>query len=188
MKPLISAFAACLTHGAMAQDVGIQFDDMPVGTQWTIEHLDDQARRQETYLGREGDWHLTDYVGINPDGSQRWVFRRYYDAEGRLVKGEREGAANSTLPYSCRYVVGDCTHHSKVPKTYSPSNDGFLERMRSHVNRLEGDTFYFGTVLSDGSVREYPFKLGKYNIRVGQEYETALGAKRGFKLIGIVEP
>ncbi|WP_298356311.1 hypothetical protein [uncultured Litoreibacter sp.] len=188
MKVLISVGVLCLAQGAAAQDVGLQFDEMPVGTQWTIEYLDDQARREETYLGREGDFHITEYVGIKPTGERRVIFKRSYDAEGRLVKGERDGAANTTLPFSCRYAVGECTHESKIPNVYSPSNDGFLESTRRHVNRLEGGVFYFGMVLSDGTVREFPFELGKYNIRVAQEYENNLGQKRGFKLISIVEP
>lgn len=127
-------------------------------------------------------------VSVSFDGEQRFVFKRYYDTQGRLVRAERDGAAMTVLPFSCRYTVGKCTHDSKVPYVYAPSNDRFSEKTLHHVNRLEGRVFYFGTVLSNGSVREYPFELGKYNLRVGQEYENFLGQKPGFKLVEIVEP
>jgi|GEM_PF-5091260 len=188
MKNVLSAFLICLVQGAAAQDVGIQFDEMPIGTRWTIEYLDDQAQREETYLGREGDWHITEYFGIEPSGEREMIFKRYYDAQGRLVRGERDGVANTKLPFSCRYRVGNCTHVSKVPYAYSPSNIRYSESKRAHVNRMEGNVFYFGTVLSDGSVREYPFELGDYNIRVGLEYVNNLGETRGFRLVEIVEP
>ena len=72
---------------------GIQFDQMKPGTQWTIENVYDQSRREETYLGREGEFHITEYFGTEPSGERRFIFKRYYDAQGRLVRGERNGAA-----------------------------------------------------------------------------------------------
>ena len=189
MRQIKNALALLLTMGpAMAQDIGIQFDQMQPCTRWTTENIDDQSRREETYLGREGDFYITEYIGTKPSGEQRFVFKRYYDTQGRLVRAERDGAAMTVLPFSCRYAVGKCTHNSKVPYVYGPSNDRFSEKTLHHENRLEGRVFYFGTVLSNGSVREYPFELGKYNLRVGQEYENNLGQKRGFKLVEIVEP
>ena len=189
MRQVIHLFTLLLTIGpAMAQDVGIQFDQMKPGTQWTIENVHDQSRREETYLGREGEFHITEYFGIEPSGERRFIFKRYYDAQGRLVRGERDGAALTYQPFSCRYTVGECSHFKKLPHVYSQSNTRFRESTLHHVNRVDGGVFYFGTVLSDGSVREYPFELGKYNLRVGQAYETNLGQKRGFKLIEIVEP
>lgn len=189
MRLIIHLWALLLTMGpALSQDVGIHFDQMQPGTQWTIEYIDDKTRREETYMGREGDFHITEYAAIEPNGERRFTFKRFYDAQGRLVRGERDGAAMTVLPFSCRYAVGNCTHDSKIPNVYAPSNDKFLESKRHHVNRLEGRVFYFGTVLSDGTVREYPFELGKYNLRVGLEYENALGQKRGFRLVEIMEP
>lgn len=173
---------------AAAQEIGIQFWDMKPGTKWVTETLDEpKSLREETFLGQEGDFYITEMYRTE-NGERKFIFKNFYDAKGRRVRGERDGAAVTYEPFQCRYTVGDCTHHSSVPHYYKPSNDKYLERSSDHKNRLEGDTFYLGWVATDGSVKEFPFVLGKYNLRVGQKYKNNLGDVRGFKLIELVEP
>lgn len=188
MKALItSAFCAFAAQAGFAQEVGIQFDQMPIGTKWVTQNVGDEELAEETYLGPEGDTYITDFYRIN-GGKRRFIFRKTYDAQGRWMSGARNGAATSYAPYSCRYVVGECSHTSQIPHVFEPDNSKFLSSTSAFKNRLENGVFYLGTVLSNGDVREYPFVLGKYNLRVGQDYENALGQKRGFKLVELVEP
>ena len=173
---------------ACAEDVGIRFWDMEVGTRWVIERLEDKVREEETFLGQEGNRFITEEVHIDDAGNRRFMFKNFYDAEGRLVRGERNGAAFTYEPFQCRFAVGDCTHASSIPWTYTPENEKYLKGTSQWRNRLDGDTFYVGGVLSSGEVKEFPFKLGKYNLRISSEYKNNLGETKGLRFIELFEP
>lgn len=176
-------------NSAAAEDVGIEFWKMKIGTQWLTQTIEDeQLIREETYLGEENGFFITEYYEIKSDGTRRFIFKNFYDQKGRRVRGERNGMALNFTPFQCRYAVGACIHESSIPYRYEPDNTKYLVTSSDHVNRLEGRNFYLGHVLSDGSIREYPFELGTYNLRIGSRYKNNAGVEKGFRLIEIKEP
>ena len=182
---IVSVF---FVNQAVAEDVGIRFWEMEAGTRWVIERLEDKVREEETFMGKEGDYFITEEVHIKPSGERRFIFKNFYDAKGRRVRGERNGMAVTFKPFQCRYVVGDCTEASSIPWEYTPDNEKHFERTSKRKNRLDGDMFYVGWFLSSGELKEFPFKLGKYNLRISSEYKNNLGETRGFRLVELFEP
>lgn len=173
---------------ALADDVGIDFDAMPVGTVLVTETREDEPQRyHETYLGREGAFHVVEIGRPDGKGGVKPLTRRFFDAGGRLVRSEKKGRFQSShTPFSCEYSTGPC---ETVYVYANPFRDGKrVTHRRRYVNRLDGTILTVSLARRGQDPLEIPYELGRYNLRVSSEYTNALGQIRGFRLIEIVEP
>ncbi len=191
MRHLILTSLACLvlTAPAYAQEVGIKFRDMKVGTTLVTQSLSGKKRvTSETYIGRKGNLFVMEEHWLNPDGTKVNLGKVYYDQKGRETGSDRRRGEFIYTPYSCMFAVGDCKHTYDYPNSFTKKKIKRTKSTSSYKNRLEGDTFFVTWKLADGSTAEVPFKLGPYNFRVSAKYKNALGQLRGHKLIEIIEP
>jgi len=187
--PVIAAVGLTLLAApANAEDIGLQFDDMPIGTKLITETLDDDPQQYaETYVGKKGEFHVIELSRIKSDGTEPRILVRLYDEAGRLIRKEKDGKLNSSnTPFSCEYVLGPCE------QTYVYANPFKNGKLVTHDdfyrNELRGKTLTVAKQLADGSFLEIPYELGPYNLRVSSKYTNNLGQVRGYRLIEISEP
>lgn len=182
-------FLLLLVLPANAQDVGIQFGKMKVGTTLVTQNLSGKKLvRSEKYLGRRGDFFVTEKSWVNADGTTKRIGNSFYDAKGRLIKTEHKTGQSTYTPFSCMFAVGACKHTHDYPNPFSKKTVKRTKSVSRYDNRLEGNTFIVTWKMADGSTAEVPFQLGPYNFRVSSKYKNALGQLRGHTLIKIIEP
>ena len=182
---LLSAF---MMTPAFADDIGIQFDDMKIGTKLVTESRDKKPKRYtETYLGKQGDYHVIEIGKIADDGAAKAIAKGFFDSEGRLIRSEKNGKFSyEHTPFSCKYLLGDCAETYVYANPFK--NGKRVTHHKTYMNSIDGDVVTVALKLSDGSYLKIPYQLGAYNFRVSSEYTNALGQVRGFRLIEIVEP
>ena len=169
-----------------AEDVGINFDTMIVGTKLTTTSM---GYVEETYIaeyiGSEDGFFLIQNHKLLEDGSTKALNVARYDDKGRLVSSSLDGKTNTYSPYSCHYVVGECIHTYKY---YNWGTKKYVTNERKFENRLDADTLYIGVIQSDGDKFEVPYLLGPHRLRLSSNYKDALGTQTGHVFVELVDP
>ena len=187
LKTALLLSTTFIAFPAHAEDVGIKFDEMKIGTTLVTEfHGSDPIRLSEKYVGRRGDFFVTEVMRSKGDEEPEFSSTSFYDSKGRLVRRDRTKGFEEYTPYSCMYALGECKHGYQYPNPFKDYKQ--TKNSSEYVNRLEGDTYYVTWKMVDGSIAEVPYKLGPYNLRVSSEYKNALGQQRGFRLIELKVP
>lgn len=172
---------------ALADDVGIHFDKMPIGTTLITEvHRTKPFQRSEKYIGKQGAFYAIETKIRKGNDEFKKSSTDLYDLKGRLVRREREKGFEEYTPYSCHYQLGVCEHDYQYPNPFKNFNQ--TKHKRRYSTRLEGDTLIVSWALANGDAAEAPFELGPYNLRISNEYLNRLGRKTGFKFIELIEP
>jgi hypothetical protein len=170
-----------------AQEVGIDFESMPVGTTLVTEtHGSRPVRLSERYLGKRENFFVTEETRLKKDGEWQFHSTTYYDLEGRLVRRDLTKGFIEYKPWSCHYVLGECEHAYQYPNPFKQYKQ--TKNTQKFTTRLENDTLIVSWTLIDGRIAEAPFKLGPYNLRVSSEYKNRLGEDTGYKFIDLVVP
>lgn len=186
---MCTAFIAFIMTSAFAQDVGIQFDKMKIGTTLLTQSLsDDDKIKSQKFVGKQGDFYVVEESHIKADGTSKALGNTYYDSEGREAKADWFDGPAYYKPYSCFYAAGNCKQTLDYPNPLTKKKEKRSVSVRQYDNRLEGDTFIVTWKMASGKTHEVPFELGPYNFRVSSRYENALGELRGHKLIELIEP
>ena len=181
----VSLFASQLA----AQDVGILFDEMPVGTQIITQSVDpDRSPQLSEYIGLEDGLHVMSNSRLQEDGEVVFLNTTHYDGDGRQVRSNNVEVYSAYEPFSCRYAVGDCTQSWTYPNSLEAENAEYFTKEQSFQNRLDGTTFTVGMLRDDGSLRETTYELGPYNLRISSRYTRYNGETRGYDLVEIIEP
>ncbi len=167
-------------------DVGIQFDQMPIGTKLTIRLRGFSTYLvEEEFMGSEDGFFVMKIRKINDDDSRKELTKAFYDAEGRHVYSERFGKTNTYEPYNCRYVLGEC---EMIYTYYNSLTDKYVTNTSKRVNRIEDDVLYLGIFDALGDLYEVPMTLGPFNLRVSNEYKDALGDDAGYSFVDLHIP
>ena len=181
----IALFA--LTLPAYAQDVGIKFAEMPVGTTLVTDVLSSRPfQRSEKYVGKQGEFYVVENSITKSNGITKLSSTDYYDMKGRLVRLDREKGFEAYTPYSCRYVIGECEHSYEYPNPFKDYRQ--TKNTRKYSTRLDGKMLIVSWKLANGEIAEAPFELGPYNLRVSNIYRNRLGKKTGYKFVELIEP
>ncbi len=181
MKHLFKSFVFGIalglsTFSAQAQKIGgigIQFDQMPTGTQAYYEHSDGSSWT-DVYAGKKrGKYVVNRYKGKRTSG--RKISVRLYDANGRLVSftgyGSRADKYTLTFkPYSCEFQLGNCTNKRIF---YGPAyeNNGETETWQVETVKVKGKAKgVYRSIYSKPRTGKVSggvvFALGKYNLRL----------------------
>lgn len=184
---IVFLVAALLSVPSLAQDVGIKFDEMPIGTTLVTEVFSSKPfRRSEKYIGKRDEFYVVETSLIRTGGKIERYSTDYYDLKGRLIRRDRSRGFEEYSPYSCHYELGVCVHRYQYPNPFKNYNQ--TANKRKYITRLEGDTLIVSWSLADGNVAEVPFKLGPYNLRLSSENVNRLGRKTGYKFVDLIEP
>lgn len=191
MKLAALSFAclALTAVSALAQDVGIQFGKMKIGTTLLTQSLSDsKSIKSQKFIGKQGNFYVVEENRIKTDGSTKPLGNTYYDLDGREAKADWHDGPAYYKPYSCMYTVGTCEHTLDYPNPLTKKKVKRSTSVRKYNNRLQGNTLIVTWELSSGKTHEVPFELGAYNFRISSRYKNALGQLRGHKLIELIEP
>ena len=170
MTTIFRQLAATLTFcllaisTAHAQDIGIQFAEMPVGTKAYYQSTFN-GNWVDVYVGiKRGHYVVRRYKGNSPRG--KLLQTRYYDKKGRLVY--YNGLYQLKViykPFDCDYQFGNCQFgfrmrgaaytHSGLGANFSQTTVKKGSQFLSSRTRGIHDDQKFGKL----------FSLGKYNLR-----------------------
>lgn len=174
---------------ASAQEVGIEFAKMKVGTTLITESIESPKRRlEQKYVGKQDAWFVLEERQSKNGSAMESLGKVFYDHLGRRVKSERKRGITYHRPYSCMYATGTCTHEVDYPNPFTKKAEKRTKSKSSYKNRLEGDKLFVTWELANGSRQEVPYTLGPYRLRVASEYKNALGQLRGHTLVEVIEP
>ncbi len=188
MKTILQTLALCLPLAffgqstAQAQDIGIQFSKMPVGTK---AHYRQSNGKQfsETYIGTKRGLHVIRSTRKVTDRGRGASY--YYDSKGRLVHFTGpKGLKVIYSPYNCTYQVGKCQYKSSL-RGEAYVNQGGSRSYKVETRKISGG---YQSILRRVSgyeiVAEYRFSLGKYNLRKEYNWREKSGMK-SIKLISV---
>ena len=174
------------TATALAEEVGIQFDAMKIGTKLTTATAGYQPTTYiEEYIGEEDGYFLIQNYKLLEDGATKALNKAGYDAKGRKVFSMLDGKTNTYAPYSCHYVVGKCTHTYKYFNRFTKK---YVSNEEAFDNRIDGDNLMVGVFKFDGSMYEVPFELGPHRMRLSSQYQNSLGKPAGYKFVDLFIP
>lgn len=175
---LFAISMSILSTAAHADNWGIRFDQMPVGTVFVEK---DQTGDQwtSTFVGKKGKFYILEEY--NHQTARK--YRRYYDTKGHHVRTTRNSSQYNykRKPRSCSRVIGPCSH------TVSGSYE-FSGRYIYNIKAISA-TKYVGTWrrVNTEETREFKYTVGKYNLMV--HYEYMFNSRIKFiKIISIKEP
>ena len=172
---------------AIAQEVGIKFHEMKIGTTLVTESYGtNPIRLSEKYIGKSGDFYVTEITRGKRGETLKFSSTSFYDSRGRLIRRDRTKGFEEYTPFSCHYTLGNCKHGYQYPNPFKDYKQ--TKNSSEYTNRLEGDQLIITWKMADDSIAEVPYKLGPYNLRVSSSYKNALGEQRGHKLIELIEP
>lgn len=170
-------------------NVGIQFDEMPVGTQWVVVHEGRPTRYVYTYIGPDKGQHRLHIESRKPGKKPKQIAIRFFDAQGRMLRSESHlGEVRRFEPYDCAYRLGPCTHTYRYPLPPKNGKKRHKARKEQYHNVRSNNGINVVRISRSGERRSYGFELGRFNIRVSNQYTNALGKKRGFKVTSIKTP
>jgi hypothetical protein len=171
------------------RNVGIQFTEMPVGTQWVVRRVDRKTRYIYTYIGQQDNEHRLRIEALKPGKKPKQIAIRYFDPQGRLLRSESHlGESRRYEPFDCTFRTGPCTHTYYYPLPPKKGKTRTRSTKTRFDNRRRDNGIEVVRFSRSGDRRTYWFELGKYNIRVSNKYTNALGKKRGFDVISIKAP
>lgn len=186
LSRMILALGLLINGPAMAQSVGIKFNEMKVGTALTTESRSFADKIfVATYIGKDGDFHVMQISEKMPDGSLDHRLKEHYDNDGRLAFKLLKDGKNEYSPYSCHYVLGPCTNTYRY---LNPFNKKYVVNEQQTDNRLEGDMLIVRVIRKTNDPFEVPFELGPHNLRINSNHTNALGQPSGFKFISLDIP
>lgn len=194
MKTLIAAAlaAASLTISSTqstAQNIGIQYDKMPVGTSAHYAQTNGD-RWVDVYKGVKRGKHVVERFKGQTANSGRPLQTRYYDKQGRLDFYRAYGSRSKPYkidykPHSCYYVVGNCTHTERFSGTgYVNSGVGEKWIMNTQKTSSGYSTRWYKKREPNGG-NTFTSKLGKYNLRTIEAWGSK--GQYNIKLIKLVE-
>lgn len=98
-----------------AENWGIRFDQMPVGTE--IEFKSQTGDRAVIkYIGRKGKFYVVERTNLQTNRK----YREKYNAKGHKVSVHgRAGAKGKLSPHDCYMVLGTCSHAMRGHRTAS---------------------------------------------------------------------
>ena len=153
---------------AVAQNLGIDFAKMPVGTKMTYQ-ASSGASWTAVYRGKRGRSHVIREEGRNAEG-KRFGRTVYYDKHGRMTSYSYKDANRPEpgkvvfKPFSCDYAVGTCKHQRKLI-VHNFINNG-ASRNATYVTRKKGKHYTVGVDRGDRNGKVfYNFELGPYNLK-----------------------
>ncbi len=162
-------------QAALAENNGIEFAKMPVGTKMTYKRSDGLVFT-DTFVGKRGRFYVVNRAGKTNAGKTYWEKRRY-DKEGRLTSyswGDNRGAQPGKIfykPYDCQYVVGECTMRRKlVAHDYVNNGAGYTAKYSTKKQNGGFTTTFKQSNRKSSS--SYSFTTGKYNLRTSTTFGT----------------
>lgn len=171
-----------------AQDVGIQFDKMTVGTVYVTQSLSASKRREQIeYIGLQNGQHVLTTSRINENGSLTLTKSSFYHAAGRLVANAKGDLRDEFEPFSCKFALGPCSDTWRYPNGVVNNEVQYFTSKAEYTNQLDGDVLNVGRIEADGSVAKTQYTLGPYNLRIGYRYQTDGGAIYGYDLVSLTE-
>ncbi|SMX33988.1 hypothetical protein [Actibacterium lipolyticum] len=164
-------FAASMVS---AQNLGIQFDKMPVGAKLYYKNSQNETWVQ-TYKGKSGKFYIVSekWDGYNSPRTH------YYNSDGHRVKTRyKSGGTVKYTPMNCERVVGSCTYRYNGNPKYNGMYQTSLVK--------EGSSYrYFWSEQKTSEKYEYLVTFGKYNVLQEESWTLSSGRKRWRKLLRI---
>lgn len=172
---MIAFFA--FAPAAMAQSLGVKFDEMPVGT---VLHYKDYEGDEWTdeYTGKKGKYHVLrrKYKGENS------TLKVYYTLNGHLKKRTYRGGWSATYtPHHCEQVLGACQYRYRGNRKY----DGIYN---TTLTKQGGAYSFKRASASSEETFDYVNKFGQYNLLVEETWNSSVGKKRWRRLIKVETP
>ena len=172
-----------------AQDVGIQFDNIEVGTRLIAQQLGKDRFTTKDYIGIEDDYHVLVSGRIDEDGEYTALSRELYDQEGRQVGTNRGETFATYAPFSCSFVVGDCTHEWTYPNAMEADTAEYFTQTLVYQNRLVDGMLHVLILRENGETITLSYTLGDNNWRTSQRtVSTVNGNVYGYDLVAIETP
>lgn len=186
---LIAGALALSAVQSVAENTGIQFGKMPVGTKAFYRHTNGD-KWVDVFKGvKRGNYVVERFTG-HAKTSGRPIQTRYYDKQGRLSFYRAYGGRSKPYkiaykPYSCFYAVGNCNHTERFSGN-GYVHSGTTDKWVMNTKKTKGGylTTWYEVKDPDGG-NVYFTELGKYNLRAFRGW----GSKRQFnvKLVKLVE-
>lgn len=162
---------------AMAQSLGIKFDQMPVGTKL---HYKDYEGDQWTdvFLGKKGK----NYVLRRKYKGDSTTYKIYYTLDGHMKRFQyRAGWSANYEPHYCEQVLGSCQYRYRGNPTY---NGTYLATVTKKGNAYE----YSEREVSSDETWETMMTFGQFNLIVEETWKTGSGKTRWTRLVKIEAP
>ncbi|WP_431366050.1 hypothetical protein [Planktotalea sp.] len=159
--PLLALAFTVFATSSFAQNWGIRFDQMPVGTEYEMKWQNGD-RYVSRYVGKQGRFYILEETNLQTGNK----VRQQFNAQGHFVRGSNARGYNvKNVPNSCYYVVGPCTHFVR----------GTTRHTGKYVYNIKqiGATNRVGTWrrVTTEETRDFKYTIGKYNFVVYQEYK-----------------
>jgi hypothetical protein len=165
-----------VSTASYAENWGIRFDQMPVGTEYDIK---DQTGDKWTYkfVGKKGKF----YIVKKTSHQTKQNSRQKYNAMGHFVSNTyNDGYKFKRYPHSCYEVVGRCTH---VQSGHKWSGKYVYNIKQVSPTKRVGTWRRVNTE----ETRDFKYTLGKYNIVVYTEHMYQ-GNKKFTKMTRLTVP
>lgn len=172
---------------ASANSIGVDFKNMPVGTQ--IHYINHNGYEWiEVFVGKKKNQYVLKRTAKG--GGKKVLARTYFDLQGREVarKGKSDGRKTKFQPYNCWYATGQCSH--VLAKSVSNSGAGGHKENWIFQNSFKGSTLKVVRKRQSSEVFNRPtyVTFGKFNIIMRQETPSGGGGKAFLKVTKIVVP
>lgn len=176
MRFLISILALVgFGTAASAQNLGVQFDKMPIGTKMYYKDYEGD-RWTDEFKGRKGKFYLLkrEYEG------RAYSSKVYYTLDGHLNRISFVGGGKiSYLPHDCRHVVGECQYRYRGRWEWNGMYDAKL-------TRISGNRYgYSWTEVSNEETKDSIILFGPYNLIKERSWKTVGGKKRFVRLLKV---
>lgn len=159
---------------AYAQNLGIQFNKMPVGTKMYYKDYEGD-RWVSTFKGRSGN----NYVVSVKYNKRSYSAKRYYTLDGHLTKIRfSNGYTIKYSPHNCEQVLGACEYRY----------DGRRKRNgRYNANlRKSGIVYkYSWARVNTDETYDSTMTFGRYNVLKEETWKTGRGKERYIRLLKI---
>jgi hypothetical protein len=144
----------CVSISAAAE-LGIKFDEMPIGCSWTFRYRDGVVW-QERFIGEKNGYFVTQVYELS-QARKSLKLTKNYNLEG-LVVSRRWKYDNASMydPHDCQGVLGECSFLTK-----RTNGKSFTTRTFSTVeeNRIMMEIIEDGERMSDVILEVGPFNV-----------------------------
>jgi hypothetical protein len=173
-----------------AQNIGIQFSKMPVGTKAFYARTNGD-KWTDVYKGVKSGEHVVERFSGHRKTSGRPIQTLHYDSQGRLVFYRAYGDRSKPYkvaykPFSCYYIFGNCTHTERFSGN-GYVHSGSSEKWVMNTKAVKGGfstKWYKKRDPSGGNT--YFSKLGQFNLRTIEAWGSE--GRYNIKLVKLKTP
>ena len=178
MRIFLLVFAVIFSANiAAAQNIGIQFAKMPVGTKLHYKDYEGDTWVQE-YRGKSGKY----YIVRETHSDRNLSVTRKYTAQGHLTQiAFRSGFKITYSPQRCDRIVGPCSYRYKGNRRRNGMYKSTL------VKRGTGYDYAWARQKTDETYDSH-ITLGKFNVLQEETWTSSRGKKRFVRLVKIEMP